>query len=71
MRNEEVIALAPYVNAVGSSLMLASFYTSGRTSLALCYASLAVLFACLGALLTHYPSAPARSSDEPSPAGHM
>lgn len=71
MRNEEVIALAPYITTLGSTLLLASFYTSGWTSSALCHLALAVLSACLGALLTHYPSSPARSSDERSSAGRI
>lgn len=56
MTNEDVIDIAPLISGFGSWLLLASMYASGTASTVLCVAATATLSACLGALLTHYPS---------------
>lgn len=56
MSNEDVIEIAPLISGTGSWLLLASMYASGTASTALCIAAIATFAACLGALLTHYPS---------------
>lgn len=56
MSNEDVIEIAPLISGLGSWLLLASMHASGTVSTALCIAAVATFAACLGALLTHYPS---------------
>lgn len=55
MRSKDVIALAPYAIGLGTSLFVASYWTSAPTSSALVLASVVICSACVGALLTHYP----------------
>lgn len=55
MRSKAVIDRAPWVSGVGSTLLVASQYTSGSLSSFLGLASLVICSACLGALITHFP----------------
>ncbi|MGM9480290.1 hypothetical protein ACS5PN_03760 [Roseateles sp. NT4] len=55
MTDSQVLAAAPWISALGSWLLVGSFYAVGPVAEVLCALSLVTLLTCLGALLTHCP----------------
>jgi|GEM_PF-7096748 len=64
MRHTTVLYNAPWVIAIGVGLLAASFETQGQLSKALTLASLMMLSAVIGALLTHLPPFPGAGESE-------
>jgi len=64
MRHTTVLYNSPWVIAIGASLLAASFFTHGMLSKELTLASMVMLSAVMGALLTHLPPFPGTGTKE-------